>query len=76
VSGRGFGEAVVEALRSKPEITSVDVENGRLQLGLVRGADLAAIVSLIVSSGGLVEEVRRDKASLEDVFLTLMEEEQ
>ena len=36
----------------------------------------ATIISLIVSAGGLVEEARRDKASLEDVFLTLMEEEQ
>ena len=36
---------------------------------------MAAIVSLVVSAGGLVEEVRRDKASLEDVFLTMMEEE-
>jgi hypothetical protein len=30
---------------------------------------------LIVRSGGEVEEVRKGKASLEDVFLTLMEEE-
>ena len=37
---------------------------------------MAPLVSLIVARGGLVEEVRRDKASLEDVFLTLMEEEQ
>jgi hypothetical protein len=28
-----------------------------------------------VRSGGEVEEVRKGKASLEDVFLTLMEEE-
>ena len=36
---------------------------------------IAPLVSLIVQSGGEVEEVRRGKASLEDVFLTLMEEE-
>jgi tmRNA-binding protein len=30
---------------------------------------------LIVQSGGEIEEVRRGKASLEDAFLALMEEE-
>jgi hypothetical protein len=32
-------------------------------------------VSLLVQAGAEVLEVRRGKASLEDVFLTLMEEE-
>jgi hypothetical protein len=32
-------------------------------------------VRLIVESGGLVEEIRRGRASLEEVFLTLMEED-
>jgi ABC-2 type transport system ATP-binding protein len=35
----------------------------------------APLVSLIVSAGAQVEEVRRGNASLEEVFLTLMEEE-
>jgi hypothetical protein len=33
------------------------------------------LVSLVVSAGVQVEEVRRGQASLEEVFLTLMEEE-
>jgi hypothetical protein len=37
-------------------------------------ADIAPLVSLIVQSGGEVEEVRRGESSLEDVFLTLMKE--
>jgi ABC-2 type transport system ATP-binding protein len=37
--------------------------------------EVGPLVSLIVRSGGDIEEVRRGKASLEDVFLTLMEEE-
>ena len=39
---------------------------------LLKGSRL---VSLIVRQGGDVEEVRKGAASLEDVFLTLMEEE-
>ena len=76
IAGRNLGDAVVTALRARPEVKAVEMVNGRLQLELDDNADMAALVSLIVSTGGLVEEARRDKASLEDVFLTLMEEEQ
>ena len=44
-------------------------------LELAKAAEVAPLVALIVQSGGLVEEVRKDQGSLEDVFLTLMEEE-
>ena len=36
---------------------------------------IGPLVRLLVQAGAEVEEVRRGKASLEDVFLTLMEEE-
>jgi ABC-2 type transport system ATP-binding protein len=36
---------------------------------------MGPLVSLLVHAGAEIEEVRRGKASLEDVFLTLMEEE-
>ena len=76
IAGRNLDDAVLTALRARPEVKAVETVNGRLQLDLEDNADMAALVSLIVSTGGLVEEARRDKASLEDVFLTLMEEEQ
>jgi ABC-2 type transport system ATP-binding protein len=44
-------------------------------LNLVRAHPDVPLVSLVVSAGVQVEEVRRSKASLEEVFLTLMEEE-
>jgi len=37
--------------------------------------DTAPLVSLLVQQGVEVAEVRREQASLEDVFLTLMTEE-
>lgn len=76
IAGRNLGEAVIAALRQRGEVVSVAASNGRLQIELAPEADLAALVSLVVASGGLVDEVRRDQASLEDVFLTLMEEDQ
>jgi hypothetical protein len=38
-------------------------------------SEAAAVVSHLVSAGAQVEEVRKGQASLEDVFLTLMEED-
>jgi ABC-2 type transport system ATP-binding protein len=75
MTGRAFGDAVLAALRARPDVKAASAANGRLQLDLRESADMPALVSLVVAAGGLVEEVRRDKASLEDVFLTLMEEE-
>jgi hypothetical protein len=39
-------------------------------------SEMGPLVRMLVQAGAEVEEVRRGKASLEDVFLTLMEEEQ
>ena len=75
ISGRGFGDATVALLRGRPGVVRADLQNGRIVLQLAESAETAPLVALVVQSGGLVEEVRKDKGSLEDVFLTLMEEE-
>jgi len=75
IAGRGFTEAMLERLRGQTGVARADLRNGRILLELAESAGTAPLASLIVQSGGLVEEVRKDKGSLEDVFLTLMEEE-
>ena len=75
ISGRGFDDATVALLRGRPGVVRADLQNGRIVLQLAESAETAPLVALVVQSGGLVEEVRKDKGSLEDVFLTLMEEE-
>jgi len=52
------------------------VENGRLRLDLLDGTDTAPLVTLLVEAGVRIEEVLRGRASLEEVFLTLVQEEQ
>jgi hypothetical protein len=47
-----------------------------LLIDLKNDVEVAPLVSLIVSAGGAVEEVNKSRASLEEVFLTLMQEEQ
>jgi ABC-2 type transport system ATP-binding protein len=75
ITGRGFNEATLSLLKGQPGVVGVELKNGRLVLELAESAETAPLVAAIVRQGGLVEEVRKDKGSLEDVFLTLMEEE-
>ena len=74
IFGRGFGEQVLALLRARPEVVAVDAQNGRLAIDLRQESATAPLVGLLVGAGAEVEEVRRGKASLEEVFLTLMEE--
>jgi len=74
IVGRGFSENVLNLLRGRPEVVAAGLENQHLAIDLREEADTAPLVSLLVGAGVQVEEVRRGKASLEEVFLTLMEE--
>ncbi|NLE77766.1 MAG: ABC transporter ATP-binding protein [Chloroflexi bacterium] len=76
VVGRGFSDEVLALLRGRPEVLSAEAMNGGLSLRLGSGAEAAPLVSLMVSAGAQVEEVRKGQASLEDVFLALMAEEE
>jgi ABC-2 type transport system ATP-binding protein len=75
IVGRGFTDATLALVRGNPGVTRAELKNGRLLLELAEAAETAPLVGLIVQHGGAVEEVRKDKGTLEDVFLTLMEEE-
>ena len=75
VVGHGFSEELLARLRARPEVVAAEVQNSHLIIELRSDADMAALVSFLVGAGAQVEEVRRGKASLEEVFLTLMEEE-
>jgi ABC-2 type transport system ATP-binding protein len=75
VVGRGFNDQILRLALSQPEVLAADAHNGRLTLELCAEAEVAPVITMLVASGVSVEEIRRGKASLEDVFLTLMEEE-
>lgn len=75
ITGHGFNEQLLAALRGRPEVAGVEQQNGRLLIELHGEIETGPLVSLIVQSGGDVEEVRRGESSLEDVFLTLMKED-
>ena len=75
IVGRGFSEDALALLQARPEVSAVEMQNGHLAIDLREDADVAPLVTSLVGAGVQVEEVRRGKASLEEVFLTLMKEE-
>jgi len=76
IVGRGFSEKVLALLRARPEVSAAERQNGRLSLHLCAEADVAPLINLMVNAGVEVEQVRKDKATLEEAILTMMEEEE
>jgi len=75
IYGHGFTPVLVEQLQSMHQVASVHVTNEHLEIDLSEDIQVSPLVSMLVSGGAQVEEVRRGKASLEEVFVALMEEE-
>ena len=75
IFGKGFDEKVLTLLRMQPAVASVKTQNDHLSIHLNEEMDIAPLINLMVSVGVQVEEISKGKTSLEEVFLTLMEEE-
>jgi ABC-2 type transport system ATP-binding protein len=73
--GRGFPPALVARLQAAPGVAGVEARADRLSLRLLPGAASAPLLRAAIEAGAEVEEARREGASLEDVFLKLVEEE-
>ena len=75
IVGHGFNEKILTSLQARPEVAWVEIQNNHLQIELRGESPTGPLVTLIVQSGGEVEEIHRTGASLEELFLTLMKEE-
>lgn len=76
VWGAGFGEEVLTTLRALPGVEGAEVQGSRLVIQAGEEVGTAAVNRILVMAGAEVSEIRRGQASLEDVFLTLVQEEQ
>jgi ABC-2 type transport system ATP-binding protein len=74
VVGRGFTSEMLAGLRARPEVASAGLRDGALCIGLRGDVPVAPLVRLLVDGGAEIEEVRKGRASLEEVFLAMMEE--
>ena len=75
IIGNGFNEKTLTLLLARPEVVRVEIQNNHLLIELRGESPTGPLVTQIVQSGGEVEEIRRTGTSLEDLFLTLMKEE-
>lgn len=75
ITGNGLTDAILNRLRTQPMVKAVIRQNGHLEITLSNPGDTSSILGFLIGAGAQVEEVRNDKASLEEVFLKIMEEE-
>jgi ABC-2 type transport system ATP-binding protein len=75
VTATGLSEAVVTSVQARPDVAHAELRGGGvLVVALKEGEAPGKLVAHLVGHGVDIDEVRKDKASLEDVFLELMSE--
>jgi ABC-2 type transport system ATP-binding protein len=75
VTGQRFSSQVIDSLRGNALISRVQQHNGQVVIDLNDMTRSHEIVTQLVVAGVQIDEVRKEKADLEDVFLRLVEEE-
>lgn len=75
IAGSGFTERTLALLKDRADVETAERTGDHLVLTLAPGAKTAPIVNLLVREGIEIEEVRKGTASLEEAFLTIVEEE-
>lgn len=75
VTGQGITSQVVEDVKRSTLVNKIQSQNGKLVMDLNDLSRSHEIVAKLVGAGVQIDEVRKEKADLEDVFLRLVEEE-
>lgn len=75
VVARGIDSSVLAAVGAVAGVEEVRPAPDGLRLRLARDASAAPVVALLVSCGAAVEEVRRERPTLEETFLELVTSE-
>ena len=75
ITGQGITSQVLEDLKNNVLIKKVQKQNEKLVIDLNDLARSHEVVAQLVGAGVQIDEVRKEQADLEDVFLQLVEEE-
>ena len=76
VTGSGFtANGTAEALRARPDVADVNVTADELEIIPNGRLETSALRPWLLERGATIDEIRRETASLEDVYLSLMEDE-
>jgi ABC-2 type transport system ATP-binding protein len=73
--GRGLDDGIAAMLRKRPEVQAVSRLDESLRVELGEGADVSRLVAAVVNAGADVEEVRKVTATLEDLFVDLVDDD-
>ena len=75
VTGQGIDSQIVDTLKNNALVNKVQKQNGKLTMDLNDLSRSHEIVTQLVGAGVQIDEVRKETADLEDIFLQLVEEE-
>ena len=75
VTGSGIDQLIADAAAAVPGVLEATVVDGALEVQLMEGARAAPLVAMLVERGVAIEEVRRDRQSLEEAFLELVSDD-
>jgi len=75
ISGTGFSEQALAALKALPVVVAVHSGETQIVIEFHQSTSSAPIINLLVNHGAQIEEVRKGQADLEQAFLSLLEQE-
>jgi ABC-2 type transport system ATP-binding protein len=75
IAVRDIQPELIDQMRHLPWIASAVLQNGNLMVALREGVEVSAVIQYLVNAKVQVDEVVKNKVSLEDVFLKMMEED-
>ena len=75
VVGRGFSDEILQALRAMPDVGGAELQDRHLVVHFRQETDSGKLVQFLAGKGVMIDEVRKGKASLEEAFLALLEEQ-
>jgi ABC-2 type transport system ATP-binding protein len=75
ITGSAIDEDAADAARAVAGVESASLQDGGLDLRLGEGASVAPVVAMLVARGVGIEEVRRNRQTLEETFLELVTED-
>jgi len=75
IYGTGFSAALLEEVRARPEVAGLAEKDHHYVLDLRQEANMAPIITQLAQGGAQIEQVRENRASLEEIFLDLVEDE-
>lgn len=74
IRAQNITPALISQVKARPEVVDMRPEKDYFVVELRNGAELTPIVTQLVMGGAQIEEARKTKASLEEIFLDLVEE--